>query len=201
MIAIGQGRSILHPYYWQFCKKELGQKTNIYVSPGVNQGPLITRLVDFAACTHCGHEKETLSHFIEQCPWYTRLRVFNTYLSSINDIMDAHYLNKIISYAHKTRRLLLAEDMDNSGVTYRFSLISGYHYVSGFTEVDLFLLWPFSPFSHVFIFHIAPFHTPPPFIARTPSPTGRLCLPGGGQNQLRWPSPCDSLIRIFLSVD
>ena len=86
---------------------------------GLNKHLHTIKITDSPNCPYCDHEEETVSHFIGQCPAFMRQRgqYFNTYYSSLNDIFDNNSINKIVSYAHSTKRFLLAEDQDNSGVT------------------------------------------------------------------------------------
>ena len=39
------------------------------------------------------------------------------YYCSVNDIFDNNNINNIITYTHNTKRFLLAEDTDDTGVT------------------------------------------------------------------------------------
>ena len=70
-------------------------------------------------CPLCGHSKETVQHFLGQCPALaqTRGHYFNDYYLSVNDIFDNFHITTIINYVNKTRRLMDPEDLDNSGVT------------------------------------------------------------------------------------
>ena len=86
---------------------------------GLNKHLHKITLADSPICPYCNEIEETVAHFIGQCPAHMKLRgeFFNTFYSSINDIIDNNNLNNIITYAIKTRRFLLAEDKDDSGVT------------------------------------------------------------------------------------
>ena len=74
---------------------------------------------DTKECLLCGHQEETVSHFLGQCPAIAQLRgrYFNDYYLSINDILDNFHTSSIISFTNKTDRFLEPEDLDNSGVT------------------------------------------------------------------------------------
>ena len=86
---------------------------------GLNKHLNTMTLIDTTSCTFCYHDEETVSHFFGQCPTFmqTRGKYFNTYYASVNDIFNQFNINSIISYAHSTKRFLLAEDRDESGVT------------------------------------------------------------------------------------
>ena len=58
-------------------------------------------------CPLCQVDDETVSHFLGQCPALSRIRVeyFDTYYCSATDIFDRFSLRRIISYAHRTKRL------------------------------------------------------------------------------------------------
>ena len=86
---------------------------------GLNKHLHTMTLSNTAACPYCDNEEETVSHFIGQCPAFMRLRgiYFNSYYCSVNDIFDNNNINTIITYTHNTKRFLLAEDTDDTGVT------------------------------------------------------------------------------------
>ena len=73
-----------------------------------------------SACPACGHDEETVSHFLGQCPATAQLRghYFQDYYISVNDIFDYHHITTIVNFANHTKRLNLEpEDLDASGVT------------------------------------------------------------------------------------
>ncbi|MCP4489189.1 MAG: hypothetical protein GY820_18035 [Gammaproteobacteria bacterium] len=74
---------------------------------------------DTNICPGCEYEEETVGHFLGCCPAYSWLRggMFESYYLSINDIFDNFSLRKIVKYAIKTKRFLIPEDYDQSGVT------------------------------------------------------------------------------------
>ena len=76
-------------------------------------------LVDTKTCPHCEYADETVGHFLGQCPAFASQRgeVFNKYYASINDIFDDHSILEIVKYASKTKRFLLQEEKDQSGIT------------------------------------------------------------------------------------
>ena len=76
-------------------------------------------LTDQPDCPTCGELEETVAHFLAQCPTYRQKRgqYMDTFYDSITDILEKTKFDKIISYAMSTKRFLLAEDEDNSGVT------------------------------------------------------------------------------------
>ena len=73
----------------------------------------------FHAPTLTALHKETVAHYIGQCPAYSRIRddTLGTYYDSINNIMDNNNIDLIINFALKTKRLLTKEDKDDTGVT------------------------------------------------------------------------------------
>ena len=81
---------------------------------------------DTKECLLCGHQEETVSHFLGQCSTIAELRgrYFNDYYLSINDIFGNFHISSTISFIIKTNRFLEQisrtvepEDLDNSGVT------------------------------------------------------------------------------------
>ena len=74
---------------------------------------------DTGACPKCGHDEETVSHFLGQCPATAQLRgkFFRDYYLSVNDIMDHYHITSVVNYTNYTRRLIEQEDLDHSGVT------------------------------------------------------------------------------------
>ena len=76
-------------------------------------------LVDSSNCPNCGHDEETVAHFIGQCPRFMQLRgnYLETFYASVNDIFDQISLSKIVRFALKTKRFLIPENSDESGVT------------------------------------------------------------------------------------
>lgn len=86
---------------------------------GLNKHLNSMNKTDTKECLLCGHQEETVSHFLGQCPAIAQLRgrYFNDYYLSINDIFDNFHISSIISFTNKTNRFLEPEDLDNSGVT------------------------------------------------------------------------------------
>ena len=76
---------------------------------------------DTGACPKCGHDEETVSHFLGQCPDTAQLKgtfFRDYYLSvSVNEIMDHYHITSIVNYTNYIRRLIEQEDLDHSGVT------------------------------------------------------------------------------------
>ncbi|KAL5253510.1 hypothetical protein ACHWQZ_G013341 [Mnemiopsis leidyi] len=86
---------------------------------GLNKHLINMRKSDTKECPLCGHQEETVSHFLGQCPATAQLRGhnFNEYNLSINDIFYYTHISTIIKFTNKTKRLLDPEDIDNTGVT------------------------------------------------------------------------------------
>ena len=82
------------------------------------------RKSDAKECPLCGHQEETVSHFLGQCPATAQLRghYFNDYYLFINDIFDYTYITTIIKLTNKTKRLL--ENIENTGVTQLLTILS-----------------------------------------------------------------------------
>ena len=75
--------------------------------------------VDTDICPNCEYEKETVNHFLGQCPAFAQQRgeIFNSFYLSASDIFENHSILKIVKYAAKTKRFLYPENSDESGVT------------------------------------------------------------------------------------
>ena len=87
---------------------------------GLNKHLHTMTKITSSACPACGHDEETVSHFLGQCPATARLRghYFQDYYISVNDIFDYHHITTIVNFANHTKRLNLEpEDLDASGVT------------------------------------------------------------------------------------
>ena len=86
---------------------------------GLNKHLYVMRKVDSSECPLCGHEEETVAHFLGQCPAIAQLRgqFFQDYYLSVNDIFGKVHITTIVSFTNQTRRLKEPEDLDNSGVT------------------------------------------------------------------------------------
>ena len=80
---------------------------------------------DTSNCPNCTDAEETVTHYIGQCPAYSRISVdtLGTYYDSINNITDNNNINLIINFALETKRLLKKEDKDDTGVTYNLSCL------------------------------------------------------------------------------
>ena len=72
-----------------------------------------------SACPMCGDEEETVSHFLGQCPAITQIRgqYFQDYYLSVNDIFDNQHITTIVNFANRTKRLIVPEELDQTGVT------------------------------------------------------------------------------------
>ena len=70
---------------------------------------------DTKECLLCGHQEETVSHFLGQCPAIDQLR--GRYFNDYYLCDDNFHISSIISFTNKTNRFLEPEDLDNSGVT------------------------------------------------------------------------------------
>ena len=75
---------------------------------------------DAGACPRCGHDEETVSHFLGQCPATAQLRgkFFRDCYITDYDIMDNYHITFIFNYTNYTRRLIEQENLDHSGVAY-----------------------------------------------------------------------------------
>ena len=58
-------------------------------------------------CPLCQAEDETVSHFLGGCPSLGSIRAeyFDTYLCTATEVFDRYSISKIVSYAHRTKRL------------------------------------------------------------------------------------------------
>ena len=74
---------------------------------------------DTGACPQCGHDEETVSHFLGQCPATAQLRrkFFRDYYLSVNNIMDHYLITFVVNYTNYTRRLIEQKDLAHSRVT------------------------------------------------------------------------------------
>ena len=72
-----------------------------------------------ATCPLCESEDETVSHFLGKCPSLGSIRAeyFDTYYCAGTDIVDRFKLNRIVSYAHRTGRLVPKRVCDDSATT------------------------------------------------------------------------------------
>ena len=70
-------------------------------------------------CPLCGCEDETVSHFLGKCPSLGSIRAeyFGTYYCAGTDIFDSHKLSRIVSYAHRTRRLEPKKASDENAIS------------------------------------------------------------------------------------
>ena len=86
---------------------------------GLNKHLYKMKKTDSCECPICGHEEESVSHFLGQCPAIAQLRgqYFNDYYLSVNDIFDDNLIFNIIKFANHTQRFLEPEALDLSGVT------------------------------------------------------------------------------------
>ena len=55
---------------------------------------------DTGACPKCGHDEETVSHFLGQYPATAQLRgkLFRDYYLSVNDIMNHSHITSVVNY-------------------------------------------------------------------------------------------------------
>ena len=74
----------------------------------------------------CGDGEETVSHFLGlplsrsyQCPAIAQIRgqYFRDYYLSVNDIFDNQYISTIVNFANRTKRLIVPEELEKTGVT------------------------------------------------------------------------------------
>ena len=67
----------------------------------------------------CGDEEETISHVLGQCPAIVKLRgqYFQDYYLSVNDIFDNQHTSTIINFTNHTKRLVVPEELNQTGVT------------------------------------------------------------------------------------
>ena len=74
---------------------------------------------DTGAWPKSGHDEETVSHILGQCPATAQLsgKFFGDYYPSVNDIMDHYHITSVVNYTNYTRRLIEQEDLNHSGVT------------------------------------------------------------------------------------
>ena len=86
---------------------------------GLNKHLYKMKKTDSCECPLCGHEEESVSHFLGQCPAIAQLRgqYFNDYYLSVNDIFDNNHISNIIKFVNHTQRFLEPEALDLSGVT------------------------------------------------------------------------------------
>ena len=61
----------------------------------------------------------TCSH-LGQCPAIAQIRgqYFQDYYLSVNDIFDNQHITTIVNFANPTKRLIVPEELDQTGVTY-----------------------------------------------------------------------------------
>ena len=86
---------------------------------GLNKHLHTIRKSNTSACPMCGDEEETVSHFLGQCPAIAQLRgqFFQDYYLSVNDIFDNQHISTIINFTNRTKRLVVPEELDQTGVT------------------------------------------------------------------------------------
>ena len=86
---------------------------------GLNKHLHTIRKSNTSACPMCGDEEETVSHFLGQCPAIAQLRgqYFQDYYLSVNDIFDNQHISTIINFTNRTKRLVVPEELDQTGVT------------------------------------------------------------------------------------
>ena len=86
---------------------------------GLNKHLHTIRKSSTSACPMCGDGEETVSHFLGQCPAIAQLRgqYFRDYYLSVNDIFDNHHITTIVNFANRTKRLIVPEELDQTGVT------------------------------------------------------------------------------------
>ena len=67
----------------------------------------------------CGDGEETGSHFLGQWPAIAQIRsqYFQDYYLSVNDILDNQNISTIINFTNRTKRLVVLEELDQTGVT------------------------------------------------------------------------------------
>ena len=86
---------------------------------GLNKHLHTIRKSDTSACPKCGDGEETVSHFLGQCPAIAQIRgqYFRDYYLSVNDIFDNQHISTIVNFANHTKRLMVPEELDQTGVT------------------------------------------------------------------------------------
>ena len=86
---------------------------------GLNKHLHTIRKSDTSACPKCGDGEETVSHFLGQCPAIAQIRgqYFRDYYLSVNDIFDNQHISTIVNFANHTKRLVVPEELDQTGVT------------------------------------------------------------------------------------
>ena len=86
---------------------------------GLNKHLHTIRKSSTSACPMCGDGEETVSHFLGQCPAIAQLRgqYFRDYYLSVSDIFDNHHITTIVNFANRTKRLIVPEKLDQTGVT------------------------------------------------------------------------------------
>ena len=86
---------------------------------GLNKHLHTIRKSSTSACPMCGDEEETVSHFLGQCPAIAQIRgqYFQDYYLSVNDIFDNQHISTIINFTNRTKRLVVPEELDQTGVT------------------------------------------------------------------------------------
>ena len=86
---------------------------------GLNKHLYNMNITSTTKCPACDYKKETVTHFIGQCPAYSQIRAdyFHTCHSNTDDIFNKQSLTRIFGYALKTKRFLTPDEKDQSGVT------------------------------------------------------------------------------------
>ena len=63
--------------------------------------------------------EETVSHFLGQCLAIDQIRgqYYQDYYLSVNDIFDNQHITTIVNFANLTKRLIVLDELDQTGVT------------------------------------------------------------------------------------
>ena len=115
-------QKVIHNINKSFNNNRKDYRTSIHLITGhcaLNKHLYKIHKTSNSECPLCGHNEETVSHFLGQCPALAQLRghFFNDYYLSINDIFNNYHISTIIKYTNNSKRLLGPEDTDNTGVT------------------------------------------------------------------------------------
>ena len=74
---------------------------------------------DTGDCSKCGQDKESISHFLRQCPdkAQPRGKFLGDYHLSVNYVRDNYHITYTLNYTNYIRRDIEKENLDHSGVT------------------------------------------------------------------------------------
>ena len=122
MILGDKHTKIIHNLNTSLNTNRLNYRTAVHLITGhcgLNKHLRTMKKSNTSECPQCGHDEETVPHFLGQCPATAQLRgqYFQDYYLSVNDIFDNQHITTIVNFTNHTRRFKEPEDMDNSGVT------------------------------------------------------------------------------------